>query len=81
MIQIYFDPGCPFCQRVLAHLDQHKIPFEKKQISLRAESDTRSELIKLGGSSQVPFLNDPERGVHMYESADIIKYVDEHYAG
>jgi glutathione S-transferase len=79
MIQLYFDPGCPFCVRVLDHLERTKIPYEKKQISLRADSETRRELVALGGSSQVPFLNDPERDVRMYESKDIVAYVDRHY--
>ena len=81
MIQLYFDPGCPFCVRVLDHFDEHSIPFEKKQISLYEDSETRRELVELGGKSQVPFLHDPERSVRMYESADIIRYADEHYGG
>ena len=79
MIQLYFDPGCPFCVRVLDHLQRTEIPYEKKQISLGADSETRRELVALGGRSQVPFLHDPEREVRMYESADITKYVDRHY--
>ncbi len=81
MIQLYFDPGCPFCVRVLDHLEKEQIPFEKKQISLRADSETKRELVALGGRPQVPFLHDPERGVRMYESEDIIEYVDRHYGG
>jgi len=79
MIQLYFDPGCPFCVRVLDHLEQTEIPYEKKQIRLGVDSETRRELVALGGRSQVPFLHDPEREVRMYESADIIAYVDRHY--
>ena len=79
MIQLYFDPACPFCQRVLDHLERHEIPYGKKQISLREDTETRRELVALGGRSQVPFLHDPERDVRMYESADIVAYVDRHY--
>lgn len=39
----------------------------------------RKKLVELGGKQQVPFLVDPERGVSMYESLDIIAYVEEHY--
>jgi glutathione S-transferase len=81
MIQLYFDPICPFCVRVLDHLAARGVAYEAKQISLSASSQTRDELIALGGKSQVPFLRDPERDVQMYESADIIAYVDEHYGG
>ena len=79
MIRLYYDRRCPFCQRVLNHLEQKSIPFESREISLMSDSDNRDQLIALGGSSQVPFLHDPERDVKMYESADIIDYVDEHY--
>ena len=80
MIQLYFDPVCPFCARVIAHLEEKQIPYEKKQIALRADSETKRELVELGGRPQVPFLHDPEREVRMYESQDIVDYVDLHYA-
>ena len=79
MIQLYFDPGCPFCVRVLDHLERTETPYEKKQISLREDSETRRELVVLSGRSQVPFLHDPEREVRMHESADIVAYVNRHY--
>ena len=79
MIRLYFDPGCPFCVRVLDFLAKENIPFENKQISLGKDSDTRRELVALGGKSQVPFLHDPEGDVRMYESADIIEYVRDNH--
>jgi glutathione S-transferase len=36
-------------------------------------------MMKLGGQAQVPFLVDQEKGVMMYESGDIVKYLDETY--
>ena len=36
-------------------------------------------LVKLGGKAQVPFLVDTDRDVRMYESDDIIQYLNEHY--
>ena len=47
MIQLYFDPACPFCARVLDHLSRNNIPFEEKQISLRADSPNKQELTKI----------------------------------
>ena len=32
-------------------------------------------LLKLGGKAQVPFLDDFENNISMYESDDIIEYV------
>lgn len=40
----------------------------------------REELIELGGIAQVPFLVDPNTGTKMYESADIVDYLEETYA-
>ena len=79
MLQLYQDPGCPFCVMVSDHLDSAGVAYESKQMSPFVESETRSELIELGGKPQVPFLHDPERGVKMYESREIVRYVDEHY--
>ena len=79
MIQLYYDPACPFCARVLDFLAEQSIPFEQKQISLGGDSPTRQELIAMTGRSQVPFLVDPERDVRMHESMDIIDYIGQHY--
>ena len=32
-----------------------------------------------GGEDQIPYLVDTERGVTMYESDDIVEYLDKHY--
>lgn len=37
----------------------------------------REELLRLGGKIQVPYLVDEKRGVRMYESGDIIRYLQE----
>ncbi|REJ76609.1 MAG: glutaredoxin [Acidobacteria bacterium] len=76
MIQLYYDPRCPFCQHVLQYLEDNEIPFEPKIISLSADSPTKRELVRLGGKAQVPFLVDPENGVEMYESGDIVAYLE-----
>ena len=77
MIQLYIDPGCPFCVMVTDHLERNEIPYEPKLLSIFADSEVRRELVALGGKSQVPFLYDKERQVQMSESADIIAYCDE----
>ncbi len=80
MVRLYFDRSCPFCQRVLRYLDSTEIEWEARELSTRQDSDNRNELIELGGKSQVPFLVDDSRDVKMYESGDIIDYLEEHYA-
>jgi glutathione S-transferase len=75
MLQLYYDPGCPFCQVVLRFLREQAMDFEAKEISLWADSPTKQELVALGGKSQVPFLVDPQHQVKMYESQDILDYL------
>ena len=43
-------------------------------------SDNRCRLFELTGRSQVPYLVDPNIGVAMFESADILAYLDQEYA-
>lgn len=81
MIQLYFDRGCPFCQIVLRYLEQQDIPFEPKEINLWSDSPTKRELIELGGKPQVPFLVDPDQGTQMYESRDILDYLQQRHSG
>lgn len=80
MVQLYFNPSCSFCVRVLRYLEQTGIPYEPKEVGYFCDAN-RDALLKLGGKTQVPFLVDPERQVAMYESQDIIDYLREHYEG
>lgn len=50
---------------------KNNINFTKKDV---AEPENLSSLLKLGGKAQIPFLDDPQNGVSMYESDDIIEY-------
>jgi glutathione S-transferase len=51
--------------------------MDLKDIS--ADDAVLDELIEKGGKKMVPFLEDTDRGVSMYESGDIIAYLTEHY--
>ena len=77
MIELFVKVGCPFCAKVLAKLNELKIPFKEKDI-YKEEANLR-ELLKLGGKQQVPYLVDTELDVNMYESDDIVAYLQEHY--
>lgn len=78
MLQLYYKPTCPFCQRVLEASDSLGIEFDLLDIT---ESDEVAEaLIEKGGKRQVPYLVDEKNGVAMYESDDIIAYLKEHSA-
>jgi glutathione S-transferase len=77
MLHLYYKPTCSLCQRVLKAGEQIGVSLELLDVS--ADEKLREELIIKGGKKQVPFLVDDERGVMMYESGDIIEYLNEHY--
>ncbi len=79
MLTLYYKPTCPFCQRVLSEAEALGITMNLKDIS--SDTAVLDELIQKGGKKMVPFLEDTDRGVSMYESGDIIAYLTEHYKG
>lgn len=71
MLDLYISETCPYCQKVMEFFEKNNINFSKKDV---AEPENLSSLLKLGGKAQIPFLDDPQNGVSMYESDDIIEY-------
>ena len=58
--------------KVLDYAKKHGIDFELKNI---ATPGVAEELIARGGKRQVPYLADANNAVEMYESADIVEYL------
>ncbi len=77
MLNLYYKPSCPYSQRVLKANEDIKAPL--LLLDVRADDAAMDELIKKGGKAQVPYLEDTERGVAMYESIDIIDHLAKHY--
>ena len=80
MLMLYEFEGCPFCRLVreaLTELDLEVLilPCPKGGTRFRPEVEAR------GGMTQFPYLVDPNTGLEMYESADIIEYLFEAYGG
>ncbi|MCA9513504.1 MAG: glutathione S-transferase N-terminal domain-containing protein [Myxococcales bacterium] len=69
-------PYCRKVREVLCELD-----LEARIENVAKRSARRPELIARGGKMQVPYLEDPGRGVAMYESDDIVRYLRETYGG
>ncbi|KAI5065332.1 hypothetical protein GOP47_0020027 [Adiantum capillus-veneris] len=77
-IEIYEFEGCPFCRKVreivsILDLDVLYYPCPKDGPNFRPKA------IQLGGKKQFPYMVDPNTGVSMYESDEIIKYLVEKY--
>lgn len=78
LLELYEFEGCPFCRKVrealsILDLDALIRPCPKRGPRYR------EELRRRGGKAQFPYLVDPNTGVEMYESDDIIRYLFERY--
>lgn len=73
MLLLYKMTGCPYCEKVLKHLESKNLEFKALDISDPVNLD---ELLNIGGAEQVPFLVDTAHNAKMYESSDIIQYLD-----
>ena len=73
MLLLYKMDGCPYCEKVLKHLEEKSIQFRSLDI---ADPVNLDELLHLGEKEQVPFLVDTEHNAKMFESDEIIQYVD-----
>ena len=76
MLTLYVLDGCPFCAIVLNFAKENKIDLEIKNIS---EGNIEKELLDVGGKRQTPFLVDKNKDVKMYETTDIVKYLQTNY--
>lgn len=72
-LTLYYFPSCPFCVRVLHHLQNNNVDIPKKDIM--SDASARAELMSIGGKTQVPCL--VIDGKPLYESVDIINWIDE----
>ncbi|PRP75313.1 hypothetical protein PROFUN_05624 [Planoprotostelium fungivorum] len=72
---LYSKETCPYSRETLSMLDLdariRPCPSDGKQY--------RSELKRIGGKEQVPFLIDPNTDTKMYETKDIINYLFSQY--
>lgn len=78
MLELYQFEHCPYCAKVRAKLSELELDYIAR--SAPKGSKKRDFLVALGGKEQVPFLVDQDRGVMMYESDDIIQYLEEYYS-
>ena len=86
MLELYQSEGCPYSARVRETLSEHGISYVAHNPRLPGEAggDVTNEVthgeLTSAGADQIPYLVDTERGTTMYESDDIVDYLEEHYA-
>ena len=79
LLELYDIEGSPYCRLVreaLTELDLDAMIYPCP----RGGTRYRPGAVELGGKSQFPFLVDPNTGVQMYESLDIVEYLFRTYA-
>jgi len=77
LLELYDFEGCPYCRKVrevLCELDLDYVVHPAAK-----GSPHRTSLQRLGGKVQVPFLIDPNTSAQLYESEDIIAYLNRTY--
>lgn len=77
-LELYEFESCPYCRKVreaLSILDLDAVIYPCP----KGGPQFRKEVEKRGGKAQFPYLVDPNTGVEMYESSDIVAYLFEHY--
>ncbi len=78
LLELYDFEACPYCRLVreaLTELDIDALVYPCPKGGTRFRPRVR----ELGGRTQFPFLVDPNNGVQLYESADIVRYLFQTY--
>ncbi|MBA3548424.1 MAG: glutathione S-transferase N-terminal domain-containing protein [Nannocystis sp.] len=77
-LELYSYEGSPYCRIVREALSELELPYVLHNVG--RGSPRRAEFVALSGKMQVPYLVDPNTGTAMFESADIVAYLDKTYA-
>jgi glutaredoxin len=80
LLTLYQYEACPFCVKVRRAMKRHGLNIEVRDVK-RSES-AKSELLAGGGDLKVPCLRigEGEREFQwMYESSDIVSYLEQRY--
>jgi glutathione S-transferase len=76
-MQVWLYEGSPFCKLVRETLCE--LELEHTQVSCPRGSPNRQKFFEEKGRFQVPYLEDPNSGVCLYESEAIIEYLQKQY--
>lgn len=77
-LELHQYEGCPYSRKVRERLHELCLEFVVRNVA--KGSPARAALVARGGKMQVPFLVDPNGAVALYESDDILDYLDAVYA-
>lgn len=76
MFDLFVLDTCPYCQKVIDFIKEHNIKFHKFDTT---NNDNVLRLLSVGGKDQVPFLYNEDTNDKIYESDEIISYLERNY--
>lgn len=79
LLEVFEFEACPYCRKVREVLCELDLDYLVHPVA--QGSPHRAELERRGGKQQVPYLIDPNTQTQLYESEDIIAYLNTHYGG
>lgn len=74
---IYNIEASPYCRKVREKFNELNLDYRVENVG--KFSARRPELVDRGGEMMVPYLIDPNTGTEMYESDDIVDYLESTY--
>lgn len=77
LLELYSFEASPFCRLVREALTRLELPYLLHNVA--KGSAKRDAFVARSGRMMVPYLVDPNRNVEMFESADIVAYLDRTY--
>lgn len=78
MLELWSFESSPYCRIVREVLCELELPYVLHNVA--KGSKKRAAFVERSGRMMVPYLADPNTGREMFESADIVRYLEETYA-
>lgn len=78
LIELYSFEASPYCRIVREALSELEIPYLLHNVA--KGSPKRAAFVERSGKMMVPYLIDPNTWTAMFESADIVRYLERTYA-
>jgi glutathione S-transferase len=77
-LELWSFEASPYCRIAREALSELEIPYLLHNVA--KGSRKRDAFVRSAGKMQVPYLTDPNTGVALFESADIVRYLNTTYA-
>ena len=78
MVELWSFEASPYCRLVRETLCELEIPYLLHNVAKKGQM--RRAFVERSGKMRVPYLYDPNTGREMFESADIVRYLEDTYA-